>query len=110
MAIEVITASMMTSDETTHIARCVGGDRWVVSWLPGRTLTGQQAVTAMTIATTVTAREEPTAAEWASLDGMALDLGLTAREAVYMVAIENHDYRRKTAKPHRRPHEEPSLE
>ncbi|MFQ6328116.1 hypothetical protein [Nocardia sp. NBC_01009] len=101
MAIEVVSASMMTSDETTHMARCVGGDRWVVSWLPGRTLTGQQAVTAMTIATTVEAHDEPTDAAWAMLDDLALDLGLTAREAVYMVAIENHDYR-KTAKPRRR--------
>src|SRR5690606_20381252 len=38
VAIEVVSASMMTSDATAHIARCVGGDLWVVSWLPGRTL------------------------------------------------------------------------
>ncbi|WP_228002855.1 hypothetical protein [Nocardia australiensis] len=91
----------MTSDETTHMARCVGGDRWVVSWLPGRTLTGQQAVTAMTIASTVAANDGPNGAGWALLDDMALELGLTAREAVYMVAIENHDYS-KEAKPRRR--------
>ncbi len=90
MAIEVVSASMMTSDLTQHIARCVGGDRWVVSWLPGRTLTGQQAVTAMTIASTVAA-QPPTEAEWALLDGLALELGLTAREAVGMVVQENHD-------------------
>ncbi|ASF12593.2 MULTISPECIES: hypothetical protein [Nocardia] len=101
MAIEVVSASMMTSDETTHMARCVGGDRWVVSWLPGRTLTGQQAVTAMTIASTVASSRIPTTTEWAILDDLALELGLTAREAVYMVAKENHDYR-KTAKPRRR--------
>ncbi|MEV0292973.1 hypothetical protein [Nocardia sp. NPDC050710] len=101
MAIEVVSASMMTSDETTHMARCVGGDRWVVSWLPGRTLTGRQAVTAMTIATMVANHEIPTGTEWATLDDLALELGLTAREAVFMVAEENHDYRR-TAKPRRR--------
>lgn len=100
MAIEVVSASMMTSDETTHMARCVGGDRWVVSWLPGRTLTAQQAVTAMTIASTVSTAA-PSSAEWAMLDALALELGLTAREAVFMVAEENHDYR-KTAKPRRR--------
>ncbi|WP_024806475.1 hypothetical protein [Nocardia sp. BMG51109] len=92
MAIEVVSASMMTSDMTRHIARCVGGDRWVVSWLPGRTLTGQQAVTAMTIASTVTGHA-PTDAEWVMLDNMALELGLTGREAVYMVASEDHDLR-----------------
>lgn len=86
---------MMTSDMTSHIARCVGGDRWVVSWLPGRTLTGQQAVTAMTIASTVSGHE-PTPAEWAMVDGLALELGLTAREAVFMVASEKHDLRRVT--------------
>ncbi|MEU4341797.1 hypothetical protein AB0H00_11070 [Nocardia sp. NPDC023852] len=101
MAIEVVSASMMTSDETTHIARCVGGDRWVVSWLPGRTLTGQQAVSAMTIASTIASSAIPTTTEWAVLDDLSLELGLTAREAVFMVAKENHDYR-KTAKPRRR--------
>ncbi|WP_330249395.1 hypothetical protein OG874_24030 [Nocardia sp. NBC_00565] len=100
MAIEVVSASTMTSDETTHMARCVGGDRWVVSWLPGRTLSGQQAVTAMTIATTVATHDVPTGAAWEMLDDLALELGLTAREAVFMVAAENHDYR-KTTKPRR---------
>ncbi|MET8426051.1 hypothetical protein ACFXG4_15415 [Nocardia sp. NPDC059246] len=98
MAIEVVSASMMTSDLTAHIARCVGGDRWVVSWLPGRTLSGQQAVTAMTIASTV-ADQAPSDAEWALLDGLALELGLTAREAVGMVATENHDLRRPGPRP-----------
>jgi hypothetical protein len=83
---------MMTSDLTQHIARCVGGDRWVVSWLPGRTVTGQQAVTAMTIAATVSDRE-PSDAEWAQLESMALELGLTAREVMYMVHSEARDIR-----------------
>ncbi|MTE12950.1 hypothetical protein GLP40_09205 [Nocardia sp. CT2-14] len=89
---------MMTSDLTAHIARCVGGDRWVVSWLPGRTLSGQQAVTAMTIASTV-AGHSLGDAEWAMLDGLALALGLTAREAVGMVATEQHDLRRPAPRP-----------
>ncbi|MEV6275827.1 hypothetical protein [Nocardia sp. NPDC051832] len=101
MAIEVVSASMMTSNETTHMARCVGGDRWVVSWLPGRTLTGQQAVTAMTIAVTAACTDAPTDADYALLDDLALELGLTGREAIFMVGAENHDYR-KTAKPRRR--------
>ncbi|MGV9662172.1 hypothetical protein ACWDUL_25220 [Nocardia niigatensis] len=98
MAIEVVSESMMTSDLTAHIARCVGGDRWVVSWLPGRTLSGQQAVTAMTIASTVS-EQEPTQTEWAMLDGLALALGLTAREAIGMVASEEHDLRRPGPRP-----------
>ncbi|WP_245663465.1 hypothetical protein [Nocardia inohanensis] len=98
MAIEVVSASMMTSDLTQHIARCVGGDRWVVSWLPGRTLSGQQAVTAMTIASNV-AGAPPTDIEWAVLDGLALELGLTGREAVWMVQTEQHDLRRPAPRP-----------
>ncbi|MGW2663267.1 hypothetical protein ACWCW7_20090 [Nocardia tengchongensis] len=98
MAIEVVSASMMTSDLTSHIARCVGGDRWVVSWLPGRTLTGQQAVTAMTIASAGTG-QAPSDAQWAILDGLALELGLTAREALGMVAIETHDLHRPGPRP-----------
>ena len=100
MAIEVVSASMMTSDRTQHIARCVGGDRWVVSWLPGRTLSGQQAVTAMTIASTVDDRQLGDA-EWAMVDSMALELGLTGREALGMVASENRDIR-QAPRPKRR--------
>lgn len=101
----------MTSEGTRHVARCVGGDRWVVSWLPGRTLSGQQAVTAMTIAVMVSDRDtqpqrdaadttpprDPpgpaarTETAWTRLDAMALELGLTSREAIYLVASEHHD-------------------
>ncbi|WP_308163071.1 hypothetical protein [Nocardia alni] len=103
MAIEVVSASMMTSDLTQHIARCVGGDRWVVSWLPGRTLSGQQAVTAMTIASTVAdgSSAPPTDVEWATLDSMALDLGLTGREAAYLATLQDRDIR-QAPRPRRR--------
>lgn len=94
VAIEVISSSIMTSSDTAHVARCVGGDRWAVSWLPGRTLTGQQAVTAMMLAVSVATAEPPPAGDWASLDDQALELGLTGREAAFMIAMENHDYRR----------------
>jgi hypothetical protein len=87
VAIEVISASMMTSNVTAHSARCVGDDRWEVSWLPGRILTGEQAVTAMTIASTVATHEvgagDP---EWATLDDWAVELDLTAGDVVAMVA------------------------
>ncbi|MFF0487558.1 hypothetical protein ACWDSJ_33855 [Nocardia sp. NPDC003482] len=101
MAIEVVSASIMTSDRTRHIARCVGDDRWVVSWLPGRTLTGTQAVTAMTIAATVDEQTGFGDVDWSSLDPMARQLGLTAREAAGMVAAEDRDIR-QTPRPRRR--------
>jgi hypothetical protein len=42
----------MTSDDTDHTARLAPGEQhqWEVSWLPGRRLTRNQAITAMTLA------------------------------------------------------------
>ncbi|TCJ99216.1 hypothetical protein [Nocardia alba] len=99
MAIEVVSASMMTSDATAHIARCVGGDLWVVSWLPGRTLSGAQALAAMTIASTPAHRADSADSEWLRIEALSRELGLTGREAVYLVDIESHELRR-TAPPH----------
>ncbi|MEU4600117.1 hypothetical protein [Nocardia sp. NPDC023988] len=99
MAIEVVSASMMTSDATAHIARCVGGDLWVVSWLPGRTLTGAQALAAMTIASTTAHHTDSAESEWNRIEALSRELGLTGREAVYLVNIENHELRR-TVPPH----------
>jgi hypothetical protein len=47
-----ITATSMHSPATPHTATATG-ERWQVSWLPGRILTRNQAVTAMVIAYTV---------------------------------------------------------
>lgn len=91
MAIQVVEASMITSDDTSHMARCVGGDLWVVSWLPGRTLTGPQAVAAMTIAAAVATQKMDTPAQWSTLDPLALRVGLTGRQSVHLVRLENHD-------------------
>lgn len=104
MAIEVVSASMMTSDATAHIARCVGGDLWVVSWLPGRTLSGAQALAAMTIASTTARDGDGADAEWDRIESLSRELGLTGREAVYLVDIENHELRRPTP-PHVRQRE-----
>lgn len=94
MAIEVVSSSIMSSNDTPHIARCVGEDRWVVSWLPGRTLTGRQAVTAMTMAVAVAVAGPPVDGDWSCLDDRALELGLTGREAAFMIAMEQRDYSR----------------
>ncbi len=46
-----ITDTTMTSDHTAHSARqAPGRDGWEVSWLPGQTLDGNTAVTAMLLA------------------------------------------------------------
>ena len=40
----------MTSDVTAHTARCDTGQRWRVSWLPGRDLTLYEALVALNLA------------------------------------------------------------
>ncbi|MEV0294290.1 hypothetical protein [Nocardia sp. NPDC050710] len=67
----------MTSDLTPHRARSVGLESWVVSYLPGRTLTCAQAVAAMQVAEVV-----PTLLN--SVGEFADEVGLTALEAVGM--------------------------
>ncbi|MBF6238693.1 hypothetical protein IU474_16715 [Nocardia otitidiscaviarum] len=70
MAIHVI-ESLIRSDQTEHCARSVGQGAWVVSWLPGRTVTTEQAVAAVQLAEAV-----------ADLTDLARCLGLTPREAI----------------------------
>src|SRR6266568_3830976 len=73
----------MSSPDTPHTATAKG-DGWEVSWLPGRTLDRNQAVTAMTIADIVGGRgvglsEDPI---WPHLDNWAAELGLSGPDAV----------------------------
>jgi hypothetical protein len=74
MAIEIGTAEM-SSDDTPHRAKWVGEDNWAVSYLPGRTLSTDQAVMALQIAGAVHL-----------VDAWAAKLGLTAREAFGLAA------------------------
>lgn len=55
-----------------------------MSWLPGRTLDRNQAITAMVIASTVGGNGVPRAYDpiWMHLDGWAAELSLTAPSAV----------------------------
>lgn len=67
-----VTAGHMVSEATDHHADYVGQDRWVVSWMPGRQFTRDQARAAMNIAV---APELPEVERWATR------VGLTAAEA-----------------------------
>nr|WP_067673578.1 hypothetical protein [Nocardia miyunensis] len=58
MAVQVVGRSLMTSDQTPHQARSVGTGGWVVSFLPGRTLTLEQATAALQAAEAVAAVRE----------------------------------------------------
>jgi hypothetical protein len=82
-----LTDTTMTSPATPHTATATGGG-WEVSWLPGRTLDRNQAITAMTIADMVGGTGVPRADDpiWLFLDGWAAELSLTAPGAVARVS------------------------
>jgi hypothetical protein len=83
-----INDSSMTSDRTAHIARHTP-DRngWDVSWLPGRTLDRNTAITGMVLADTAA---EPGLHEghrlWPHIQSWAQELGLTADSAIAQAA------------------------
>src|SRR5712691_12133514 len=74
-----ITDTSMTSPATPHTATATSKG-WEVSWLPGRTLDRNQAITAMTIASIVGGKGVPRVDDpvWLHLDGWAAELSLTA--------------------------------
>ncbi|NNH74412.1 hypothetical protein HLB23_31965 [Nocardia uniformis] len=78
MALQVIDRSLMTSDLTPHQAKSVGIGGWVVSFLPGRTLTTEQATAALQAAEAV-----------AAVKAFAGQVGLTAMETVGLATQES---------------------
>ena len=77
MAVQVVGRSLMTSDQTPHQARSVGTGGWVVSFLPGRTLTLEQAAAALQAAEAV-----------AAVRALACTVGLTPLETVGLAMQE----------------------
>lgn len=78
MAVQVVDRSLMTSDLTPHQAKSVGIGGWVVSFLPGRTLTTEQATAALQAAEAV-----------ATVNALAGQVGLTAMETVGLATQES---------------------
>ena len=79
----------MTSDQTPHAARpAPGGEhQWEVSWLPGRRLTRNEAITAMVLAETAsTAGTSERDRKRPFLQGWAGELSLSAGQAVTRIA------------------------
>ncbi|WP_405159864.1 hypothetical protein OG203_25815 [Nocardia sp. NBC_01499] len=93
MAVHVIASSLMTSDLTAHRARSVGHGSWVVSYLPGRTLTCAQAVAALRVAEVVPSLLD-------LVGELADEVGLTALEAVGM-AVRKSDWDEERPAPTR---------
>lgn len=73
MAITSHSPALMTSNQTGHQAKSIGDGSWAVSYLPGRTLTTDQAAAAIQAAEIV-----------AVISDLARRLGLTALETITM--------------------------
>jgi len=86
-----ITDTRMTSDLTRHTAQAAPGGGWAVSWLPGRVLTRDQAMTGMTIAEAVNIHADDLADSqhkmWLFIDGWVAELGITGTEAASLAAV-----------------------
>jgi len=86
----IITATEMTSTATRHTAAAgpeparYEPETWSVTWLPGRVLTRDQAITAMTIAEVVATHDlcDNSSPVWLHVDGWAAELGISGPHAV----------------------------
>jgi hypothetical protein len=96
-----ITDTDMTSDTTRHSARAwpVPDEPtlWSVTWLPGRALTRDQAITAMTIAEVIAEHDilgDPLHAGhrlWTHLDGWSAELGITGPRSLALASMTPED-------------------
>jgi hypothetical protein len=84
----IINDATMTSDQTAHTARLAPGQHlWEVSWLPGRALDRNSAITAMTLADLASERGLNEDHQlWPFIQGWAAELGLTGSDAIDQAA------------------------
>ena len=84
-----INDTTMTSDQTAHTARQAPGSQhlWQVSWLPGRALDRNSAITAMVLADQAGEHDlNERHRLWPHIEGWAAELGLTGSDAVNRVS------------------------
>jgi hypothetical protein len=83
-----INDTIMTSGQTPHTARhAPSRNEWEVTWLPGRTLDRNSAITAMVLAdTTADQRVRAGHRLWPHIQGWAAELGLTGPDAVAAIS------------------------
>jgi hypothetical protein len=80
-----INDTTMTSDQTAHTARQTAGSEhlWEVSWLPGRALDRNSAITAMTLADHAAEHDLNERHQlWPFIQSWAAELGLTGPDAI----------------------------
>jgi hypothetical protein len=79
----------INSDHTRHSARLATGHEhaWQVSWLPGRVIDRNSAITAMVLADVVAADDVQAGHRlWPHIEGWAAELGLTAPDALAYIS------------------------
>ena len=84
-----INDTTMTSDQTAHTARQAPGRQhlWEVSWLPGKALDRNSAITAMVLADLAGERDLSERHRlWPFIEGWAAELGLTGSDAISRVS------------------------
>jgi hypothetical protein len=90
-----ITSKEMVSDLTKHTARATDSG-WSVTWLPGRALTQNQAITALTIAEVVRTHCDDLADTasrwWLHVDQWAAELGISGPYAVAEASLSPEDH------------------
>jgi len=100
-----ITGFEMSSDVTRHTARfddhaaADGNGAWIVTWLLGRLLTKNQAVTAMTIAEAVYMHADELMDNahpwWGHIDAWAAELGLKGPHAVAEASLPPEEHQER---------------
>ena len=89
-----INDTTMTSDQTAHTARLASGRQhlWEVSWLPGRALDRNSAITAMVLADQAGVHDlNERHRLWPFIESWAAELGLTGTDAVAAVSQQPGD-------------------
>lgn len=84
----------ISSDRTGHIARLAPGHEraWHVSWLPGRLMDRNSAITAMVLADVVGTGEVDAGHRlWPHIKGWAAELGLSAPDALAWASERSAD-------------------
>ena len=103
-----INDSTMTSDQTAHTAlHAPGRNGWEVSWLPGKTLDRNTAITAMTLAETTAEQDlHEDHRLWPHIQSWAEELGLTALDAIAQISQPPNDVNRQQEQASRQPDRE----
>jgi hypothetical protein len=100
-----INDTTMTGDQTAHTAWLAPGSqhRWAVSWLPGRALDRNRAITAMTLADHVGEEDlNERHRLWPFIQSWAAELGLTGSDAINR-ATQPGSPRQQHDREHERP-------